>query len=469
MKKLNMFALFKKYTSRSDRDATPLLMSNNAENGVNYVSDYNSRCIRIRSEKRREKSQTGLLSRFYSKIQISPLITKASHEDLPVDMSRAPLIASGAPEDGLQIEDCCNTVILEVGLPGDTWTYCVNRDQLARKSEWFRAMLTGPLAPPLADSPPLLQLQHVDKRAFNHFYKYLHNEPVNLISVSTARATLNVAHQYLCPGLAKLSVSYLENNLTPSTVLEIYQGLRLYTNDLREGEHSDFDRSPNSPIAPSGDDTGETVVGLPVSTTVCTDLLLKCLSVIDSNPATVLGQERFEELSAQEVAEIAYRDTLNLGSECILFSALDRWAAAECRRQGIEPLPVNKRFVLSDDICFSVRYLLMNDREFVSGPMASGILTNEECVHIVSKILGHPENSKNDNLRSSAAVHPSRLSNVPRIGTYKCDEDCNLLRPGKKERQDNRKNRRKECASQGQRTCARIGNCLIQILACMFD
>lgn len=72
-------------------------------------------------------------------------------------------------------------------------------------------------------------------------------------------------------------------------------------------------------------------------------------------------------------------------------------------------------------------------------------------------------------LRSSTAVHPSRLSNIPRMGTYKCDEDCNMLRPGKKERQDNRKNRRKECASQGQRTCARIGNCLIQILACMFD
>ncbi|KMQ98385.1 btb poz domain-containing protein 2 [Lasius niger] len=376
-------------------------------------------------------------------------------------MSRAPLIA---PENGLQAADRCNVVMLEAGLPGDSWTYCVEREQLARRSEWFRAMLTGPFAPPSTDSPPLLQLQHVDKRAFHHFLRYLHDEPVNFISVSTARATLDAAHQYLCPGLAQHAVAYLENHLTPSTVLEIYQGLGLYANDLREGERSDSDRSPNSPTAPPppGDDAGAIAA-------VCTDLLLKCLSVIDSNPATVLDQERFEELSVQEVAELVYRDTLNLGSECILFSALDRWAAAECRRQGIEPLPVNKRLVLSDDICFSVRYLLMNDREFVSGPMASGILTNEECVHIVSKILGHPENSKNDSLRSSAAVHPSRLSNTPRIGTYKCDEDCNMLRPGKKERQDNRKNRRKECASQGQRTCARIGNCLIQILACMFD
>lgn len=120
--------------------------------------------------------------------------------------------------------------------------------------------------------------------------------------------------------------------------------------------------------------------------------------MIDSNPTNVLCQERFEELSAQEVAELARRDTLNLSSECILFSALDRWAAAECRRQGVEPSPFNKRSVLSDDICFSVRYLLMDDREFVGGPMASGILTTDECVYIVARILGHPESSEDDNV-----------------------------------------------------------------------
>jgi len=59
----------------------------------------------------------------------------------------------------------------QVGLPGDSWTYYVERERLARRSEWFRAMLTGPLAPPLTDSPPLLQLQHVDKRAFDHFLR----------------------------------------------------------------------------------------------------------------------------------------------------------------------------------------------------------------------------------------------------------------------------------------------------------
>lgn len=94
--------------------------------------------------------------------------------------------------------------------------------------------------------------------------RYLHDKPVNFISVSTARATLDAAHQYLCPGLARLAVSYLEAHLTPSTVLEIYQGLGLYANDPREDfEEPGFDRSPDSPSAPPPleDDVG--VIGAP--------------------------------------------------------------------------------------------------------------------------------------------------------------------------------------------------------------
>ncbi|KYN20232.1 BTB/POZ domain-containing protein 6-B [Trachymyrmex cornetzi] len=451
-----------KKQSNGNRDAG-LLIDNvaYAKTKRSRVSGGNSQFSRIQTKSWREKSQ-GLQCKIYSRILISPLTTKTSHKDL-ADMSQIPLMV---PESGLQVTEDQNIVILEAGLPGDSWTYSVEKERLARRSEWFRAMFTNlelSFAPPLTDSPPLVRLEYVDKRAFDHFLKYLHDEPVNFISVTTARVTLDAAHQYLCPGLARLAVVYLEKHLTPSTVLEIYQGLGFYANELREGD-SGFDRSSNLLSTPSspGDDAS-------IIAAMCTDLLLKCLTVIDSNPVKVLHQEYFEELTAQEVAQLAHRDTLNITSESILFNALDRWAAAECRRQGVEPLPVNKRAVLSDDVCFSVRYLLMNDQEFVSGPMASGILTNEESVHIVSKILRHPEDPKNESIRSSAAVHPSRLSNAPRIAYKRENQDCNMLRSGKKERQDNRKNRRRECASQGHRACARIGNCLVRILACVFD
>lgn len=63
-------------------------------------------------------------------------------------------------------------------------------------------------------------------------YRYLYKRPIHFQSVSTARATLDAAHQHLYPDLARLAVEYLEKNLNATTVLEIYQGLGLYANDL---------------------------------------------------------------------------------------------------------------------------------------------------------------------------------------------------------------------------------------------
>ncbi|KAI4502589.1 hypothetical protein M0802_002501 [Mischocyttarus mexicanus] len=279
-----------------------------------------------------------------------------------------------------------NTINIEVGLPGDTWWYCVERERLANKSEWFRALLTGPMALKRSNPPPLLTLS------------YLNDEPIIFQSVSTARATLDVAHQYLCSAAA------------------------------------------------------------------CTELYLRCFAIIDAYPSTILSQERFEDLSAKEINDIACRDTLKLPNETILFVALDKWAASNCRKRGIEPTSSNKRAALSDDVWYSVRYLLMTDREFIDGPMAHGILSSEESAFIVAKILGHPTKKETDILTNSPL---SRLTDAPRSEIKPCQNlSCRLLKSSKKERQDNKKNRRKECASHA---CSRICTCFVRVLACVFE
>ncbi|XP_076248220.1 BTB/POZ domain-containing protein axundead isoform X2 [Calliopsis andreniformis] len=434
---------------------------------VAYNDGDSSRCARAESDKPRQKIREGVRNRIYSRSLIPTIVRHPSKKltifkKPPGDMSQVALITS--EETSLQQpaeSSASNMVVFEAGLPGDTWRYCVERERLAERSEWFRAMLVGPLAPAPSNPPPLLKLQHVDKRAFDYLLRYLLDEPINFQSVSTARATLDAAHQYLCPELARLAVDYLEKNLDSSTVLEIYQGLSLYAIHATSG----ISRSSNLPTAPPapGDDAGEIA-------TVCTRLLLACLDVIDSDPEAVFAQERFEELSDVEVEKLASRDTLRLISESVLFYALDRWAASDCRRRGVEPSAANKRNALSHDVWYSVRYPLMTDREFIEGPMASGILSSEESAFIVARILGHTQNEEDDELRTAIINPLSRLSSTPRIGvrTYE-EQNCRMAKPGKKERQDNRKNRRKECANHGQRTCARIGNCLVRVLACVFD
>lgn len=198
----------------------------------------------------------------------------------------------------------------------------------------------------------------------------------------------------------------------------------------------------------------------------CTKLLKACLTVIDSAPDEVLREEGFEELTVEEIASLASRDDLRLAKESILFEALEKWAASECRRRGIEPTSHNKRSAVSDEIWYSVRYLLMNDQEFIQGPMASGILSSEESAAIVAKILGHSNHQDNDQL--ARCIAPYRLSTTPR-GRKTPTKAKFGMKPGKKEREDNKKNRRKECTSQGQRACARVGDLVVRVLACVFD
>ncbi|XP_043281298.1 BTB/POZ domain-containing protein 6 isoform X2 [Venturia canescens] len=365
-----------------------------------------------------------------------------------------PLSSEQSGMSGNKMQDF---VILEVGPPGDTWRYNIDREKFAEKSEWFRAMLLGGLAPPASDPPPMVPLNHVDKRAFDHLLTYLRGEPLNFHSVSTARSTLDVAHELLCPELACLAVDYITANLSTSTVLGVYHGLNLYVSD--EILLSDESRVPRTSAAPKRD--------IDKIAIACSRLLSACHNVIDASPDEVLRQENFEELSVNEVAELASRDELNLLHEGILFSALEKWAVCECRRQGLEPTSSNKRAVLYDEIWYSVRYLLMTSREFIEGPMRSGILSPDECASITHRILGH--DAKNSTEQNRNLPMMSHLTTAPRNRKGNSFDNNSGMKPGKKEREDNKRNRRKECVSQGQKTCARIGDCIVRVLACVFD
>nr|KAF7416651.1 hypothetical protein H0235_011182 [Vespula pensylvanica] len=374
-----------------------------------------TRCIGYtETEKTWENIREALLrNRISLKVTAIRLSSKNMSEVLPLVVS----------DENTSDIDPRNMVNLEVGLPGDTWWYRVERERLAKKCEWFRAMLMGPMAPERTDPPPLVTIKHFEKRAFDHFLRYLNDEPIIFQSVSTARATLDVAHQYLCSDLARFAINYLEENLDSSTVLEIYENLNLYANNLSPStsQDNDMEESSNRPSAPpaSEDEASEIAAA-------CTELLLRCLSVIDADPSTVLLQERFEELNAKEIKEIACRDTLRLPNEAILFAALDRWAASNCRKHGIEPTSSNKRASLSDEVWYSVRYLLMTDREFIDGPMAHGILTSKESAFIFAKILGHP-GKEEANISTNNPL--SRLTNKPRIGTVTYhNQSCSMLK-----------------------------------------
>ena len=114
---------------------------------------------------------------------------------------------------------------------------------------------------------------------------------------------------------------------------------------------------------------------------LCSSLLHNCLQFIDRNANQVLAEEFVEDLTLDALKEITQRDSLAITSETVVFSVLERWSNRECKRCQLELSAENRRSVLSEELLFSVRYLLMNSTEFVSGPMQSGLL-HLSLIHI---------------------------------------------------------------------------------------
>lgn len=73
--------------------------------------------------------------------------------------------------------------------------------------------------------------------------------------------------------------------------------------------------------------------------------------------------------------------------------AILTWACQECKRQRLELTSANKSEMLAKNV-YCVRYLLMTSDEFVSGPGASGLLSDEDRDFLLGRIRGGEKVSK---------------------------------------------------------------------------
>ncbi|XP_055350087.1 BTB/POZ domain-containing protein 3-like [Paramacrobiotus metropolitanus] len=101
-----------------------------------------------------------------------------------------------------------------------------------------------------------------------------------------------------------------------------------------------------------------------------------CLKLIDAHAETVLGSEPFSCLDSKTMESILQRSTLQ-ASENIIYTAVEKWAAAACARNNEEPTPANRRRTLGE-LLFLVRFPLMSDQELLDGPAESNLLSQAE-------------------------------------------------------------------------------------------
>ncbi|XP_075547787.1 uncharacterized protein LOC142582224 isoform X2 [Dermacentor variabilis] len=207
----------------------------------------------------------------------------------------------------------------------------VLRDLLAQCSA------TGLGCQPEADARTrTLRVVWADPDAFEKMMPFLYGREVRLDDVSSALDVMRVAHAFAVPGLFAVCLRYVGDHVDRETALSALTRL--------------CEVSGGGPAAD-------------LQQNLLNETRARCLDVVDRNAEWLLADAAFERLPRTIFALVLGRDSLWLRSEVSAAKGADRWAAAECRRQGDAAEPAQKRRVLGDAV-YLVRHFLLDRDQF---------------------------------------------------------------------------------------------------------
>ncbi|XP_055357157.1 BTB/POZ domain-containing protein 6-like [Paramacrobiotus metropolitanus] len=106
----------------------------------------------------------------------------------------------------------------------------------------------------------------------------------------------------------------------------------------------------------------------------------KCLTVVNAHCQDVLRSDQFTLIGRDTLEMIRQRSSLS-ASEWEIYTAVEKWAAANCLRGKLDPSPANRRAVLGNAL-FLVRFPLLTDAELADGPLKSRLLLDSELLDI---------------------------------------------------------------------------------------
>lgn len=192
---------------------------------------------------------------------------------------------------------------------------------------------------------------------------YIYKKELNISSVSNALSLVLVSSQFMLHELCRASLTFLQQNASPSNVLDILAWLR---------------RVRPAPGLPAQE----------AEAALC-ELLTKCHAILDANADTILQSDSVDNLEHEMLIEMLSRDTLKLSSESVAFDCLQRWACQQCLKQRRALTADNKRDILGKAI-YAIRYLTMSLDEFTKGPYAADVLADDDKAVLLAKLRGHP-------------------------------------------------------------------------------
>ncbi|XP_067678028.1 BTB/POZ domain-containing protein 6-like [Haliotis asinina] len=215
-----------------------------------------------------------------------------------------------------------------------------HRYVLMSRSCVFRVMLCGPLA-----EKEDIKMPDVEKEIFSEMLRYLYTDTTTL-TAENVTGMLYLAKKYAVGGLERLCLSYLESCLTPENACVILEQAHMFD------EERLFDRALELVVEHCG-----TVVRSPGFKFLCASCFHK-----------VVSSDRF--LTIDETG----------------FRAALLWAETECKRQGREITPENKRLVLGETV-YELDWTAMGRKVFARVVVPSGILSGDECTKLLCHMI----------------------------------------------------------------------------------
>ncbi|XP_046581174.1 LOW QUALITY PROTEIN: BTB/POZ domain-containing protein 6-like [Haliotis rubra] len=256
-------------------------------------------------------------------------------------------------------EDSCD-VTFRVGYSGHVIK--AHRYVLISRSCVFHAMFTGPLAEKSDVSVPDIENNH-----FKQFLLYLYTDKTT-VDADNITALLYASRKYAITALESECLEFLEKYLNTDNACVILDAA------------DRFDQRP---------------------------LFQKALTVIKDGGEKSLQSAGFLALSQVLVDQIVESDDL-AAEEHVVFNAVNRWAEAECGRQGREATPEAKRSVLGESL-LKVRFPLLKQKVMAKEVKACGLLTDLERLKILENIICPDNDVKPFNTkprqRRTRAVH----------------------------------------------------------------
>lgn len=254
-------------------------------------------------------------------------------------------------------------------------------------------------------------------------YSSMQSDPLEISSPKIALDLLSTAVRLQNIPLIKQCIEIIDNQLDPSILVSVLKRLSECTSQGRDN----FE--PSAP--PITESENRNNIGWIED--VINNLRHNCLLEIDRHADTILKDLFFSTLSYNDVLQITSRDSLQISSETIVYSAIMKWAHAECYRRTLEPQFQNLRDVLRD-LVHAPRYGLMTKKEFTArkadgekGPTKSGILEEKEWRRILFYIREKKKNRPVEELPFKGSTPRRRSFEKPKLlsaRSIKSASDC---------------------------------------------